>query len=62
MAYIDAGSDNPVFYADEARHQMNQGNLPGALGLLNLARDRQCSDHYCEGTRRLIQEKMRHGS
>lgn len=62
MAKIDAGSSNPVFYADEARHQMVQGNLSGALDLLNLAHDRQSWDNYCEVIRRQIQEKTRQGS
>jgi len=61
MAKIEAGNCDSAFYNDEARHQLEHGNAPEALRLLDLARDRRCANDYTEHIRANALEMLGHG-
>jgi hypothetical protein len=57
MAKINAGSRNPVFYADEAKARLAAGNSSGALEILDLAVSNGCADDYTEAIRASVLRK-----
>jgi len=51
MMQIDANSTNPTFYNNEAKARMADGNVVGALEMLNLAEKRGYTDDYTKSIR-----------
>jgi tetratricopeptide (TPR) repeat protein len=51
MQYIDAGSRNAVFYAEEAKARLEAGDAERALAILDLAAQNGCADEYTQSIR-----------
>lgn len=57
MEQVNAGSRDPVFYADEARARREAGDAAGALEILDLAEQRGCTNEYTAAVRASVLRK-----
>ncbi|HEX7241673.1 MAG TPA: AAA family ATPase [Longimicrobiaceae bacterium] len=62
MAEIEAGSRNPVFYADEAKARLDRGDTAGALEVLDLAEQRGCANEFTRAIRASILQRTDPGA
>jgi tetratricopeptide (TPR) repeat protein len=62
LSLIEAGSRNPVFYADEAKYLMDSGKLDEALAILDQAVKLGIDNKYTQGIRQSVLRKQQPGA
>jgi predicted phosphodiesterase len=58
MEKINAGSQDPIYYNDEAKARLAAGNAAGALEILDLAAQRRCSNEHTDAIRAHVLDQL----